>query len=400
MRVALHYGRDRLELEVPDKKVVAVRREPVAPPLADPAAAVRAALETPHDFPALRRALTPDDHVAIVVDERLPHLAQLLSPILEHLSQAHVGPEAITLLCAPSASRQQWVEELPDKFEEVRVEVHDPRDRRRHAYLATTRQGRRIYLNRSAVDADQLVVLTGRGYDPLLGYSGAAGTLYPALSDEATRQEMCGRLSLTVPGPTVWPVHHEAAEVAWLLGAPFLVQVIEGAAEEIVHVLGGSMDSAVEGQRLLDARWRVRLDEPAGTVVAGMGGDPARHDFGELAQALACAARVVEDGGRIVLLTRAAPPLGAGAEALREAGSPAKALELLRAQSPPDMAAAFQWASAAQKAQIYLLSGLPADAAEELFTTPLDKASQVERLLDESCLFLPDAHKTMAEVKG
>src|SRR5437016_1082842 len=103
MRVALDYGRDRLELEVPEKKVVAVRREPVAPPLADPAVAVRAALETPHDFPALRRALTPDDHVAIVVDERLPRLAQLLSPILEHLSQAHIGPEAITLLCAPSA---------------------------------------------------------------------------------------------------------------------------------------------------------------------------------------------------------------------------------------------------------------------------------------------------------
>src|SRR5262249_40993540 len=159
---------------------------------------------------------------------------------------------------------------------------------------ATTKQGRRVYLNRSAVDADQLVVLTGRGYDPLLGYSGAAGALYPALSDEATRQGMCSRPSLNVPGPVMLPIRPEAAEVAWLLGAPFLVQVIEGAGEEITHIVGGSMDAAAEGQRLLDARWRVQLDEPVRTVVAGMGGDPARHDFGELAQALACAARVVE----------------------------------------------------------------------------------------------------------
>jgi len=401
MRIEIGYGREVLELDIPESRVAAVRRAAPAPPLPDRAAAMRTALETPHDFPALRRALTPDDQVAIVVDEHLPRLGELLPPILEHLAQARIGPEAATLICAPHG-RQEWVDELPDRFEDVRIEVHDPGDRRRHAYLATTKQGRRVYLNRTAVDADQLVVLTGRGYDPLLGYSGAAGALYPAQSDEATRREMLGRLSLAVPGATAWPVRQEAAEVAWLLGAPFLVQAIEGSGEEIIHVVAGSMDSAAEGQRLLDARWRVQLDEPVPTVVMGMAGDPARHGFGELAQALMCAARVVEEGGRIVLLTQAAPPLAAGAEMLREAGSPAKALDALRQQPPPDLAAAFQWASAALKAQIYLLSKLPVDTAEELFTTPLEKASQVERLLGTggACLFLADGHKTMAEVKA
>lgn len=400
MRVVLDYGRSRLELEVPEARLASVRRAPLAPPLPDPAGALRSALETPHDFPALRRALTPGDHVAIVVDERLPRLGELLPPVLEHIAQAHVGLEAVTLVCAPDGA-QQWVEELPDQFEDVRVEVHDPRDRRCQSYLATTKQGRRIYLNRTAVDADQLVVLTDRGYDPLLGYSGAAGALYPALSDEATLKEKNGRLSLAVPGPTAWPIRQEGAEVAWLLGAPFLVQIIEGAGSDVVHVVAGSMDSAAEGQRLQDARWRVQLDEPAATVVVGVAGDPARHGFVELAQALACAARVVEDGGNIVLLTEAAPRLGAGAEILREAGSPAKALEELQRQAPADRAAAFQWASAANKAQVYLLSGLAVEVAEELFATPLDRATQVEKLLGGSgaCLFLPDGHKTMAEVK-
>ena len=41
-----------------------------------------------------------------------------------------------------------------------RFQVHDPADRKKLSYLATTRQGRRIYLNRSAVDADQLIVLS------------------------------------------------------------------------------------------------------------------------------------------------------------------------------------------------------------------------------------------------
>ena len=44
---------------------------------------------------------------------------------------------------------------------------------------------------------------------------------------------------------------------------------------------------------------------------------------------------------------------------------------------------------------------LSGDAAESLFTTPLDNARQVERLLASAgkCLFLEDAHKTMAVLK-
>jgi nickel-dependent lactate racemase len=289
---------------------------------------------------------------------------------------------------------------LPPAFEEVHVEVHDPKNRRQLSYLAATRQGRRIYLNRTAVDADQLVVMGRRRYDPLLGYSGSEGALYPALSDEATIKEMWGRLSLDAPGEDPWPVRQEALEVVWLLGAPFMVQIIEGAGEDIVHIVSGLRETGQEGQRLLNACWRTAVDAPADTVIAGIGGDPARHGFAELARALACAARVVKPQGRIVLLSRARAPLGAGAESIRKAGDPARALTLLRQESPADMVAAFQWASTVEKATVYLLSDLPPDLAEELFTTPLEHARQVQRLLGarEACLFLPDAHKALTVV--
>ena len=178
MRIAMDCGLDRLEFEVADDRLISHSQPPAA--LADPAAAVRAALEQPHAFPALRRALTPDDHVTIVVDEELPHLAQLLVPLLEHIHSAGVAPESMTLLCAPSGSRQAWIEDLPDDFQDVHVEMSDPDDRRRMAYVATTHKGKRLYLNRTLVESDQIVVLSGRRYDPLLGYGGAEGALYPA----------------------------------------------------------------------------------------------------------------------------------------------------------------------------------------------------------------------------
>lgn len=398
MQVGIEFGRDHLDLEIAEGSLVPVRRRRPLTPLADPAAAVRQALEQPVGFPALRRALTPDDHVVVVVDEHLPQLATLLTPVLEHLVSAHIDPAAVTLLCQPGSESQPWVDELPDEFADVRIEVHDPGDRRHLSYLATTRHGRRIYLNRTAVDADQLVVLGGRGYDPVLGYSGAEGMLYPILSDEETRQEMGGRLSLAVPGATPWPVRQEAVEVAWLLGAPFLVQVIEAGGDQVAHVIGGTAESGASGVQLLDACWRVEVDRPADTVVATVSGDPTRHGFADLARAAACASRVVKSRGRIVLLSQSDPVLPASVQLLRNADDPTQAVGLLKGQTTAGLAAAWQWATAAQQASIYLLSGLPEATSDELFATRLEDPHQVQRLLSGggSTIILPDAHKTLA----
>jgi nickel-dependent lactate racemase len=397
MRLGLDFGRDHIDVEVRDASRVALHQAPHAPALADAREAMRTALEQPLRFEPLRRALTPEDHIAVVIDERLPQLAPLLTGLLEHIASARVPPEAVTLVSPPPATRQGWLDDLPDEFQDVRVEVHDPDNRQRLAYLASTKQGRRIYLNRSAVDADQLIVLSGRRYDPLLGYAGAEGAVYPALSDRETLSAMADRLSPEVPGGAAWPVRLEAEEVAWLLGAPFLVQVIEGAGDGIQQVVAGLADTSADGRRLLDQRWRGEVGEPADTVVATLSGDPHRHDFADLAHAAACAARVVRPDGRIVLLTQAEPSLGEGADLLRQTDDAEEALRLLRERKPADLAAALEWAEAARKARLFLLSGLPDATAEELFATPLEHARQVQRLLDAegTWLVVPDAHKAL-----
>jgi nickel-dependent lactate racemase len=396
MRIPMDYGRERVEFEVAHERVIAGPHPPAA--LADPAAVVRAALEEPYGFPALRRALTPDDHVAIVIDEELPRLGELLVPLLEHVHSAGIAPEAMTLLCAPSSSRQAWIDDLPDAFQDVRVEVSDPDDRRRLAYLATTRQGKRLYLNRTLVEADQIVVLSARHYDPLLGYSGAEGSLYPALSDRQTRQEMNQRVNLTVPEAAPRPAQREATETAWLLGAPFFVQVIESVGDGVAQVVAGTTEASREGQRLLDANWRCGVSRPADLVVAGLSGDPSRHGIAALSAALACAARVVQPGGRIALLSQAEPVLGAEFDLLRGADDPREVLQRLRGKQTVELAPVLQWAAAAAQAHVNLLSGLADETVEELFATPLHQVREVQRLLDAggSCLFLPDAHKMIA----
>src|SRR6516162_9122096 len=120
MRVTLRFGRQMQECEVRDADLIdAPPRVPIAP-VADIGESMRTALEVPADYPPLRRAFTPDDQVTIVVDERLPHLVELLVPLLEHITQAGVATSAVTLLCPRSESRQEWLEDLPDSFQDVR----------------------------------------------------------------------------------------------------------------------------------------------------------------------------------------------------------------------------------------------------------------------------------------
>jgi len=179
VRVIIPWGLQQLELDVGDDQLVGSRRGPVAPRLDDPAQAVRNALDKPYEYPALYRALTPEDHVAIAVDETIPNLGTILVPLLEHLAKGHVSPELVTLLCTSPSTGQPWLEDLPDEFLDVKVEVHQPGDRRKLSYLAATKKGKRIYLNRTIVDADQTVLLTRRNYDPLLGVSGAEAVSIP-----------------------------------------------------------------------------------------------------------------------------------------------------------------------------------------------------------------------------
>jgi nickel-dependent lactate racemase len=401
MRVTIGYGRERRDYEVAEDRLIGDRRTP-ASDLLDRQAAVRAALEAPFHFPALRRAVTPDDHVAVIVDETLSHLPDALIPVLEHLAQAGVAPGNITLLSAPTTSGQPWIDDLPEAFEEVHVEVHDPADRKRLSYLATSRHGHRLYLNRTVVDADQLVVVSARRYDALLGQSGAEGAIYPALSDTATIDAFQGRVTLAEPGAEPTVTRREAVETAWLLGAPFFVQVIEGAAAGWSQVVAGAAEASIEAGRHLDGRWRVPLSRRPYLVVATLTGDSARHSFADWAVALACAARVVEPNGRIVLLADGGPALcldsGPTAELLRNADEPEQVLKHLRRQQTLEMLPALQWATAATRARLYILSGLPDDTVEELFATPLQHAGQVQRLLDDSgsYLFLEDAHRTLA----
>lgn len=375
------------------KATVCVRSE--APSALSPREMVLAALEAPFGFEPMRRALTPDDHIALVLDANLPHAAELLAGVFDHLATAGIAPAAVTVL-TPPGSREDWIDNLPDEFADVTAEIHDPTNRKKLAYLATTKGGRRIYLNRTLVEADFIVVLTGRQFDPVRGYAGAEVALYPELADEEIIAANAGPYTKHHP----WGGLEESHEVAWLLGTPFLVQVIAGGGDSIHEIVAGLLDSGDEGKKRQDARWRFEIESKADAAIATISGDPARVSFLDLAKAAAAAARTVKKGGRVALLTEAAPALGEGAELIRRLDEPNSPDAWLAREKPTDWAACRLWCKAAAHAGLFLASRYPDDLVEELFATPLATPSEVQRLIEgaASIIVIPDAHKAKVDV--
>lgn len=359
--------------------------------VADAEAAVFRAMDNPVKFEPLRRAMTPDDKVALVVDEQLPELPKLIQGVLKYLAAAGIPPESVTVV-SPAGSSQDWIDGLGDEFADLHAEVHTPNDRKKLSYLATSKGGRRVYMNRTLVDADQVIVLSGRRHHPLLGVTGAAHVVYPALSD--TENQKADRAALSaaaLQGHT--PTDETAAEITWLLGLPLFVHVIEGPGEVVLEVSAGLPETVKEIGEHVNTLWHTTTPERADTVLATLSGDPLRHTFDDLARAAMAAARLVKPGGRVVVLSDADPELGPGVTTLREADDAVDAIKTLTKEKPADLTAALGWALAATQAKLFLASEIRPDTVSDIFATPLPGPRDLQSLLDQPgrVLHLPDA---------
>ena len=66
--------------------------------LADPAAAVAAALEQPLEYPPLAQTTTPGDRVVVVLGSGLPQVAQVTAAVVQALMASRIAPDGITIL--------------------------------------------------------------------------------------------------------------------------------------------------------------------------------------------------------------------------------------------------------------------------------------------------------------
>ncbi len=393
MRIAVGFGDESLDFEVADDRVVGRWEGPAAPPLDDLAKAVRAALEEPIGFPPLELAAVPGDRVVIPFDGDPVDARRVLGPVAEILRRVEVGSITVVSMAAPP-------KDLPDGLD---WKVHDPDDRAEVAYLASTQDGQRVYLNRLATDADLVLPIGVLGPDPGVGHRGPWSALYPGLSDRATQSRYRALVAPTPAsaaapeseGPK--PGLEEVSEVAWLLGSQLQVGLLPGRSGIARVVAGLDAPLRAEAIEAIDGSWAFRVEERADLVVAGVGQAGKPTTIEDLAEGLANAAALVRRGGKIVALAPASGPLGPAVKRLAGAENPRAAANRLRGhEADPDYSAARKLAAAIAWADVYLYSGLDRDLVDDLAMVPLDRPEEARKLAGAaaSCTFLSLADRT------
>jgi nickel-dependent lactate racemase len=377
--VRLRYGSTGLTLTVP--RAATVLQPTRTPPLADPKAAVRAALAGV-DPARLRAGGSGRRRAAIVVSDvtRLMPNAVVLGPLLDLLAHHGLERDDVTLVIATGLHRASRPEERerilgPLLARRCRVVDHVARDPATLATLGTTARGTRVEVNRDYLEAD-VRILTGFVEPHLFaGYSGGGKAVLPGIAGAAAIManhgaDMIGHPQATFCVTAGNPIFEEIRAVARQSDPALVVNVTLDERRRLTGVFAGDLvgthDAAI-AQAARQARQPVphRFD----VVVATNMGYPADLVLYQSVKGLALARRCCEPGGVILLCAECREGLG-GEEytaLLRSHRAPAALLRRLH-RAPRTIIDQWQVQVQAQvqsEHEVYLHSALEPRVVEE-----------------------------------
>jgi len=317
--ISLAYGKGTITAEIPAGRKVQIVEGRPTPPLADIAAAVRAALADPIGARPLRETVAAGDTVAVVVSDmtRSLHQELFLSVLLDELNAAGVPDRDITLVVALGAHRRHTPEENVATYgrevtDRVRIVQSYALDEDDFAYVGTTTRGVAAKLSRHVTDAAKVILTGGIAYHSMAGFSGGRKSVIPGVASYNTIQANhrfclsdelgggvnprcdCGLLSGN-------PLHEDQMETAAMLAPAFLLNAISAPEGGLAGFVAGHWrDAWEEGCRRVAAIYGVPVSERTDLVIASAGGFPKDVNFYQATKATENAVAACKDGGVVI----------------------------------------------------------------------------------------------------
>jgi nickel-dependent lactate racemase len=401
MPASLKYGASAiLEIDLPDNALVANWTGPSADGQSAVAAAT-SAIQTPLDFPQLKQATVPGDHVVLALEPGVPQAPAVVAAIVPVLLSGGVAAEDITIVRTHADVDADQIDPrsaLPvEQRNAVQLAVHEAGDEDQLAFLAADPKGEAIYLNRQMCEADLVIPIGYLRPDECANRSGRHGiwnsNVYPTFGDRKTIDHFSANGVPLTPGQLSHR-QKQIDQVAWLLGVQVTAQVLPGTDDSAWQVLFGSPAAVFpQGWTMCRTAWQMDASRTANLVVAGIGGGPAQQTWANVGHALKTALPLVNDGGAVALCTELNSPLGPALRLIADSGDLESAAPRLRKLRSPDAEVARLLIESQDRVRIYLLSNLGEDVVEALGFGYIQSPTEITRLAKhhESCILLPDA---------
>jgi len=387
MKVFLDYGEGKLAVDLGDARADLI--EPKHQPgLADERSAVLAALDAPIGAPALREWPKPGGRIAIAFTDitRATPNDRLIPWLLEYLHRHGVGRGQVLLVNQLGTHRPNTREELRriltrEVVENYEVINHEPENPLALKQFGTTQSGAPALVNRRFAEADVRIVTGFIEPHLFAGFSGGVKGIVPGLGGLQTVMHNHGFRNLSDPSATYGitdgnPLWEELREIALRVGPTFLLNVALNNERKITGVFAGDIVQAhrVGCEFVRDSAMQA-VEAPYDVVITTNSGYPLDQNLYQSVKGMSAAARIVKDGGTIILAAecREGLPTGSACEKLlRSAPSLAELLEqLARAPEPlPDQWQVQVQANIQRRAHVLLYSSMPHEVVRAAHLEP------------------------------
>ena len=320
--VEFPWGKDTLQLSLPDHWRRRGRLEPAALPGVDDAAGeVRRSLQAPIGSARLSEQARPKLKVAIVIDDgtRPTPVALILPAVLDELDRAGVSRSDITVITAVGVHRPMQAHEITHRLgglTDIRCENHACLDPDRLVALGTTQRGTPVLVNKTVAQADLIVSIGCIEPHLIASFGGGYKNLIPGVAGHATIAHNhalnCRPDTFNMVGQPIErnPMRLDLEEAGQMLKQPvFIVNAVLNSRLQIVGVVSGDPIAAHrEGARLSRSIYGVSIPTPADVVIADS--HPMDQDLRQGSKAIANAIHAVKWGGVQIVLMRAEEGLG------------------------------------------------------------------------------------------
>jgi nickel-dependent lactate racemase len=323
MKIRLAYGKEGLEVDVPEKNLAKILTMKATPPLADPAGAIKGSLLHPIGCPSLGEFARRATSVCIVVCDFTRPVPNklLLPPILEILETNGVAKQNITILIATGLHRPSMPSELDmmlgsDIRSRYTVVDHHASILEEQRLIGRTRRNTPVYIDERYCSADLKITVGFIEPHLMAGFSGARKVVAIGCAGEETIKTLHSPAFLDDPRCCEGsidsnPLHHELLEIAHMAGHDFTIDVSLDANKSITGVFAGHPQLAhVAGIRAVRTFVGDTLPEPADIVLTTCAGFPLDLTYYQAIKGMTAALPVLKQGGTLILAAECAEGLG------------------------------------------------------------------------------------------
>jgi nickel-dependent lactate racemase len=319
--VSLPYGRSQLTGRVPEWAVTDI----IIPrqwQTGSEENSVETALKQPIGAPRLRE-LARESHKPVIVtcDKTRGVPSHVTIPlILEELRSGGMNWDRVKVLVATGLHKGETMVDVGERLgtelrDKLRVEIHDSDDQTRLVELGRLSSTTPLWLNRSVVESDLIIVESTVEPHFFTGFTGGSKVILPGVAGtETILRSHCWKNvddQTSRYGMTENPIRAEANEALRYLGRTFALNLVLDNQKRIVHATGGdpisSFNAAAEAVKL---RSSVQIKNQPDVVITTNGGYPLDRNVYQCVKGIAVPETILHRDSRIIMVSECMDGVG------------------------------------------------------------------------------------------